>query len=340
MAEDLRYTSIEELFKAESNRPAGMPKKPLEFGGPTGKTPLIKTVDFFMGNSTTHTKENWRNACKSVMGAGESSIVNKNVLLIPDDMNLRLSGDISLEDMNENFGSAGGFIELLQSLTEILTHTKTVHEWKAKVFKDIGALTAGPSDFKFKFQFGNAGLNNSYEEVVKPILALTAFFGISTGQFDSNGNKDPKNGAAATISTPWPTKSEFLASHVKYAAQSLINDVTSAKKSNEPGVDGEQSPGAAQNLVETISRTNSKLQSLIAAGARKTALDASKNNLYVVWGRFTVGPMTYNKYEYSFDMSNLDDWGWPTSGYFQVSGLTSMRKATTQAMIAPFVQGI
>lgn len=322
---DLRFASAGDfLKKVGENKPAGYPKKDLTFTGPTGKTPTIKTIDFFMGgqkdNSFTSKKEreNWRTIKRNNIDFSGDNAVNKNVLLIPEDMNLTVNGGIAIEDAKEQLGSTNSFLDFLTKANEIINGTKFVAAWQAKTFQDLEALTIGPTDFEFKFNFGNAGLYNSFEEVVKPIVALMLFFGV-----DSSGTIEA---SSASIDPPYPTKAQYFAGQVK----GILGAATSTIQN---GFNADSASGA-------LAEANAKVQAALSSAARATALSNEYNNLYFSWGRFVIGPLTYKNYSYSFDMSNLDEWGWPTSGKFKLSNLSSMRKSTTQAMLSPFIQGM
>lgn len=322
--EDLRFKSPEDFFKkVGDDKPAGYPSKDLTFAGPTGKTPTIKTIDFFMGGqrngSFITNRDNWRTVNRKDIGISfAENPVNKNVLLIPEDMNLSINGGMQLEDAKEQLGSSNSFLDFLTKANKIINGTVYVGAWQAKTFQDVKALTVGPTDFEFKFNFGNAGLYNSFEEVVKPIVALMLFFGI-----DSKGSI---SSSTASIEPPYPTKAQYFANQVK--------GILSV------GVDTIKNGISADSATGLLDRVNAKVQAALNSAARSTALSSAYNNLYFTWGRFVIGPLVYENYSYSFDMSNLDEWGWPTSGKFKLSNLSSMRKSTTQAMLSPFVQGM
>lgn len=332
---DLRFANPADfLAKTGTIQKVGAPtSEKLELGGPAGKTPLIKTVDFFMGGYDTtgdgsylpngqRNWNSWRNIHEGEIDFSRDP-VNSNVLLIPSNMTVSVEGGMDLEDVKESFGKAGSILDVLSSVNEILTNTKAIGEWAGRTFKDVQSLKIGPSEYEFEFKFGNAGLNNSFEEVVKPIVALTMFFGVSAG----TDYKDHLKNSAGAINVPYPTKAEYFVSFVKGAISSAA-DTANILTSGEA------------SATQTLSQANFAIQSALCAGAKNVALSNQYRNLYLTWGRMTFGPLTYSGYKYSFDMSNLDEWGWPTSGKFTLSNLQSPRKATTQAMLSPFFRGV
>lgn len=321
--EEVRFTDTSQVF-ANNGKNVKEPK----MLGPLGKIPSWKTIDFFMGdyqfsNSYSGRGVNWRKINLSGIDFG-SNPVNENVLLIPEKDDFKITSSIKYGEPKETLGNAGGIIDMLKGASEIFSGASEIPAWDAKTFENLGNLEVD-GEFTFKFRFGNAGLYNAFEEVVKPILALTLYFGIEV-----DGENTTLSKAANRIKTPMPTQHQFLATKIK----GIIKDVRNSNSDLVSNLNSDNTP------VNYLAKANAVIQSALATGAKDVSLSSEYRNLYMSWGRFLVGPLIYDKYSYSFKMTELDTYGWPIEGSFTISGLSSMRKSTTQAMISPFVKGV
>ena len=296
---------------------------PLRLVGPYGKVPNWKCVDFWMGgfdgknpvgNKLTN-RTNWRRNAYGNIDFSKNS-VNENILLIPEGMTLEVSGGMQLDSVNESIGKGDDFLSILSEATAIITGSMAVPQWTPKVFSTFQQLKLAQG-FKFNFHYGAGGLYDAFEEVVKPIYALVGFFGVKSNGADSS--------IISPDSLPYPTKGVFMFNKLK-GAISGVKDLVGN------GVEGAD---AAQKLANA----NAKLQSLLAAGAYGIASSSKYLNLWVSWGRFTLGPFQYQEIKYSFDMSMFDSNGWPMNGTFEVNGLESMRASSGSAMTSPVIIG-
>ncbi len=322
---DTRFSSPSAVF---SNK--GKPSGDVTMVGYKKNIPEWKTVDFWMGGVSNggmgtayDGRVNWRAFDRGGIKFSENA-VNENVLLIPSGKDFKIAGGISYEDGQETLsGGAGGIMDALKDASEIITGATWMPAWKAKTFNGLDPLKVDGT-YEFEFKFGNAGLYNAFEEVVKPIMALTMFFGVEV-----NNKGDFTNGISSSsvgLKSPYPTKAQFLAAQIKGALGELkgfkFDDLTGG------------------SLSDAINSANSTLQSAISAGARDVSTSALYRNVWMKWGRFVVGPLVYNKTSYSFNMDELDSYGWPISGKFTIEGLESMRASSTQAMLSPFIKGV
>lgn len=323
---DLRFTSPDQVLAD-----GGKNKKDPEMLGPLGKIPSWKTVDFYMGNynqSAAYEGRNcsWRNINIGKIDFSGENAVNKNVLLIPDTETLEVTGGVNYESTTESGG--GGASTLLDAIKDgisIFTGSTAVPEWSAKTFKDLKPLSLG-GEFKFTFKYGSAGLYNAFEEVVKPIIALILFFGIEAGNTDDFSNHIKV--AASNVLNPMPTKGQFMAERLKGGIAVAKGDIAS---------DGGLS---ASTLASNLNKANALIQSALAAGAHEVSTGNRYRNIYMSWGRMTIGPLLYADIKYGFKQVEMDAYGWPLEGWFTVSGLESMRSSTTQALLSPFIQGV
>lgn len=282
----------------------------IEMVGFQGKVPKWKTIDFFM------TKANRKNiSWRDIDGID----VNKNVLLIPQTHVLKINGGFDAKPDNEaQSNKVNSMLDYLKEASSVLNDEVVVGEYSMPVFENLKSMQIdGTMDFEFLY--GNAGLYSGFEEVVKPIVALLCFF-----------SPDTKGaGAAKTVNTPWPTKSKAMFEKVKGAVDTVLGSSYGDIK------DSIMSTGS---IGEGISNANAAIQNLMNAGALSAVQSSEWHNLYMSYGRMTIGPLMYTEYSYSFDMENLDEWGWPIKGTFTISGMISPRKATKQGMLSAFTK--
>lgn len=297
---DLRATDYDKLSSAN---PVENDKKIV---GAYKNTPIWKTVDFWMGAANSAKKINWRTWDSNLK-------VDDNILLVPDDTKLQISGGFEMENFSENLSKKGDLLSIMQGLSEVFTDSVIIPAYKPQVFKDIKTIEM-PSALTFSFYYGNALKYNALEEVVKPVYALLNFFGADT---QSNG------GSIASVAPPWPTKSQFIATQIMGAASSLVDSVRNT---------------SADSLTGALGKLNASLQSALNAGASAVANSSQYNNLYISWGRFTIGPMIYSEIKYEFDMNNFDENGWPISGKFTLGGIKSMKTGTTETLKSTLIK--
>lgn len=319
---DRRFTETNKVLKDDGKKVSD----PKLIGAGTGVIDW-KTIEFWMGNAEGSKDYKGRTNWRRINLGGidfNSKPVSNNVVLIPEQTEFKVVSEVKYKDESEDVGGgAGGILDAIKSGVEIFTGSVARPEWSARTFEDLGPLGLD-GEYTFKFAYGKFGLFNAFEEVVKPILALTLFFGVEALGDDWNGHL--LKSAASNISNPAPTHAQFLAERVKGAFGVLKNtswdDLTGGT--------------LAQNLAEA----NALIQSALAAGAHNVSTSNAYRNCYMSWGRFMFGPFNYGKISYSFDQKNMDSNGWPTVGSFTIGDIKSMRRSTTQAMISPLVRGV
>lgn len=319
---DRRFTETGQVLKDDGK----MSTKPKLIGAGTGVIDW-KTVEFWMGGAdgtkSYEGKTNWR-----IINLGgidfSSKPVSDNVVLIPEQTEFKVASEIKWHEESEDAGGgAGGILDAIKTGVEIFTGAVARPEWSARSFEDLGPLGV-EGEYTFKFAYGKFGLFNAFEEVVKPILALTLFFGVDAIADDWNGHL--LKSAASNINSPAPTHAQFLAERVKGAFGTL-------KGTNWDDLTG-------GSLANTLAEANALIQSALAAGAHNVSTSDAYRNCYMSWGRLMFGPFNYGKISYMFDQKNMDSNGWPTIGSFTIGDIKSMRRSTTQAMISPFVRGV
>ena len=321
---DRRFTETGQVLKDDGK----MSTKPKLIGAGTGVIDW-KTVEFWMGGAngvdSYQGKTNWRKINLGGINFSEKGkSVSDNVVLIPEQTEFKVASEIKWNEESEDAGGgAGGILDAIKTGVEIFTGAVSRPEWSARSFQDLGPLGV-EGEYTFKFAYGKFGLFNAFEEVVKPILALTLFFGVDAIAKDWNGHL--LNSAAACINNPAPTHAQFLAEKVLGAVGTLKNYHW------DDLMDG--------GLASALKEANSLIQSALAAGAHNVSTSNGYRNCYMSWGRLMFGPFNYGKISYMFDQKNMDSNGWPTVGSFTISDIKSMRRSTTQAMISPLVRGV
>lgn len=326
---DRRFTETSQVLINDGKKV----EDPKIVGGGTGVINW-KTVEFWIGgaNGTDVYKDrtNWRKINLGGINFGDKPVSDK-VVLIPEQTEFKVVSEVKYKDESEDVGGgAGGILDAIKSGVEIFTGAVARPEWSARSFEDLGPFGLD-GEYTFKFAYGKFGLFNAFEEVVKPILALTLFFGVEAIVKDKNGNSlswdgHLLNSAASNIRNPAPTHAQFLAEKVLGAVGTLKNYHW------DDLADG--------GLAKAMARANSLIQSALAAGAHNVSTSNAYRNCYMSWGRFMFGPFTFGKTSYSFDQRNMDSNGWPTVGSFTIGDIKSMRRSTTQAMISPLVRGV
>lgn len=331
---DRRFTGVSQVLENDGNsKSIGAPKI---VGGGTGVINW-KTVEFWIGgaNGTDVYKDrtNWREINLGGINFSKKPVSDK-VVLIPEQTEFKVVSEVKYKDESEDVGGgAGGILDAIKSGVEIFTGAVARPEWSARSFEDLGPFGLD-GEYTFKFAYGKFGLFNAFEEVVKPILALTLFFGVEAIVEDEKGNSlswdgHLLNSAASNIRNPAPTHAQFLAEKILGAVDTLKN----LKNYNWNSL-------ANGGLAQAMARANSLIQSALAEGAHNVSTSNAYRNCYMSWGRFMFGPFTFGKTSYSFDQRNMDSNGWPTVGSFTIGDIKSMRRSTTQAMISPLVRGV
>ena len=284
-----------------------------------------KTIDFWFGNAkgtdSYQDRTNWRRI--NLGGIDFSSNpVKDSVVLLPEQTEFKVVSEVKWENEETGTSKGGGLLDVLKTASEVFSGSTARPEWSGRSFSDLGELSLN-GEYTFKFAYGKFGHFDAFEEVVKPILALTLFFGVEAKSDNWNGHL--LNSAAANINNPGPTHAQYLTSVIKGA----IGDISNAANVLGGG-----------SVAEELAKANSLIQSALARGAHNIATGNLYRNCYLSWGRFMFGPFQYDKIEYTFDQKNMDSNGWPTMGQFTISGIKSMRRSTTQALISPLVRGV
>ena len=200
---DRRFTETSQVLINDGKKV----EDPKIVGGGTGVINW-KTVEFWIGgaNGTDVYKDrtNWRKINLGGIDFSQKPVSDK-VVLIPEQTEFKVVSEVKYKDESEDVGGgAGGILDAIKSGVEIFTGAVARPEWSARSFEDLGPFGLD-GEYTFKFAYGKFGLFNAFEEVVKPILALTLFFGVEAIVEDKNGNSSSaflNSAASLTIVTP------------------------------------------------------------------------------------------------------------------------------------------
>ena len=285
---DRRFTETSQVLKDDGKKV----EDPKIVGGGTGVINW-KTIEFWIGGANGFDvykdRTNWRNINLGGIDFSQKPVSDK-VVLIPEQTEFKIVNQIKYKDEDESVsGGPGGILDAIKTGVETFTGATARPEWVARSFDNL-ELFGLDNEYTFKFAYGKFGLFNAFEEVVKPILALTLFFGVEAIVEDKNGNSlswdgHLLNSAASNIRNPAPTHAQFLAEKVLGAVGSLKGTNWDAEGSD---------------LASTLARANSLIQSALASGAHNVATSSAYRNCYMSWGRFMFGPFTFGKTSYSF----------------------------------------
>ena len=201
------------------------------------------------------------------------------------------------------------------------------------------------SSINFNFHIGQAGLFSGLEEVVKPIYAIGALFAPGSPQ----GSYTP----------PLPTKAQWAAMFLSSAFGEVLDKVAGIVNGVPTSNDGEEGTPDKPPMNSDIKDTGDKvLQAVVggaadiyngyfaainkgaAAVATSGGYQAGENRIaYFQFGHLRFGPCTVSGVKMSFDQNNLDDYGYPTSGKLELSGVETYLTAVRQAIYATMWSG-
>ena len=157
-----------------------------------------------------------------------------------------------------------------------------------------------PSTLTFKFAFGQAGLFDAAEEVVRPILALALYFA-------------PSERSGGMVQGVLPTES-----YVKVlGAYAVSQSAVSAAKSL---MSGDNILNSVNAVYSTLNKNVSKIYD--GAGARGIMIAR--------YGNLIIPPFVVSSVKWKFDMSQVDENGYPYRGELTLGGIESFQMATRE----------
>jgi hypothetical protein len=306
----------------------------------------------------------WRGFGEPVFGN-----VDPRVLLYIDNMNA-----IDFEYENKYIGveeaikAKAGFLNKASQLMEFarlagneysdntnaITGGKFISKYSTlKAWESTSSLK-GMSALTFRFRFGQAGLFDSLEEVVKPVLALGCAFAPDFAPNYSN-----------YMQGPLPTVAEYI---VKIGSTLLKSAIQELGEASEKALGvasmkfgfGTSDDDEGKQLVATSQKTADDFfkagEGALKDGIQK--LTAFQNALYagidnaittvikeqgttmkvfnLRVGHILVGPFTAKGAKMSFDMTQVDERGYPVAGQVTINQMESMFIADKKSILNMF----
>ena len=211
-----------------------------------------------------------------------------------------------------------------------------------KAWKSTSGLK-GMSELTFKFRFGQAGLFDALEEVVKPVLALGSAFA-------------PSFVTESYMKGPLPTVAEYLVKIGSQFISSIIKDLdetaskgleklTSSLTIGGSGAETEKPPDPPET---GLSLFNTGLQKLTAFQANLykgidsaigSVMSESGSSMMVFTlkiGRLVAGRFTAEGAKMKFDMTQVDERGYPFQGSVTISGMETFMVADRTSILKLF----
>ena len=201
-------------------------------------------------------------------------------------------------------GAGGAMDSLTAKIHNIAPDVAASQQFMLK-YKNIPAWTGTdnltiPSQLTFKFTFGQAGLFDAAEEVVRPIMSLAMYFAPS------------ENGA--TVDGILPTEQ-----YVKIAgAMAVGRSVSSAVREMAQG------NGILSGVKAVYNTLNSEVAKIYNGNARGIMIAR--------YGNILIPPFVVNSVKVKFDMAEVDENGYPYRGEITLSGIESFQMATQRLL--------
>lgn len=207
---------------------------------------------------------------------------------------------------------------------------------KPPIFEGVEPLTM-QGNMKFQFHFGQAGLFSGLEEVVKPIYAILSMFAL--------GDKDSVHSFA---DLPFPTSAQFTIQWLSSAFTTLKNSnlVEKVKSAFKGGQEASPSENGAvktaSGVVDAAAQVYNTYFNAITAGGQAIFKnkDLKWNLAYFQTGNFTFGPLIVQEFSWGLDMQNIDDEGFPISGFVELGGLRYPAKGNRGQIAATLFSGV
>ena len=279
-----------------------------------------------VGKTTVH--DNWRS--KSINSLFD---VSNKVILIPENysMNIAYSNNYEpfpaseiVEKMvgaSDLLSEANSMLEKAQLFSRRYNNAIDVPLYKLQVWQDTASVTI-PDDVKFNFNFGQAGLFNGLEEVVKPVLALTAAFSPRVVANKAGGYR---------LSGPVITGSRFMQdifANMRGIVTGLKDDLGDAAKDLVNGIAQHNITAAANGALDAAIKVKSAMYRAYDSANIAGISDGDNKLATFKLANFIYGPCYVGSVNFGFDFTATDENGFPTSGFVSLSGLSMPKKAT------------
>jgi hypothetical protein len=158
----------------------------------------------------------------------------------------------------------------------------------------------------FKFHFGDAGLFSGEYEVVRPIIALVSQFSLIRAGENSH-----------YYLGPGPTASTFAMNLVKGGAD-FLSKIPDIKNSVDLGSFG----GFANTLSAAEEAVYEAIDNAISGSINDPNVGLS--TLSIRFGRLVSPPLVCKGVSWTFDMTEIDEYGFPTAGSVSLKNLEAI----------------
>jgi len=258
--------------------------------------------------------------------------VHENVLLFPEEKVFNFA-------YTNNYGKAweslsGGAVGKVMQLGEMLRVASAMAGNNVEMggkfvsrFKEAPTwLSTLPLEFantlKFNFQFGQAGLFSARDEVVIPILQLAALFLPISGGISGTYFRGPV-----------PTPPQYIANFMtRFFSGSTLTDIKTGfsdleqirNQDNQDNQDRDPASGTVGKLASGVTALENALLNAKDQAIQNTLANHHGGALGIRMGRMTFGPFLIKNVSWSFDFTQVDEFGFPYKGSLSYSGLESI----------------
>lgn len=204
------------------------------------------------------------------------------------------------------------------------------------VYKEAPAFTGSstlsvPSSIRFNFQFGQAGLFSGEEEVYKPILALAMLFAPSV----SSGGGSLSDLPASTLEQQMADIGKIMIEEggnliggIKSIGSAMKADITGKNSDSEGEEDNNSYKDniVGTNTARALTNLQEQIYQSISTGIQRNL--SKTKTLCIRLGRITLPPMIVHSVAWSFDATQVDEYGYPFQGSIEFGGLETAKLAT------------
>lgn len=347
--------SFESFYKTSvtAPNPVAQSLKDSEYGNESEHAqPYVnqfKTVDIMFSTTFPRKAISWNPTTSSGFGNWKTASgikVHKNVFLQMEDPKIEVGIEQTFENLWDKVLSNKivSFVDKAATDARMLSSALSGNSENSKagkgfpkyrnvmVLKDVSTLNL-PSTLAFTFNYGSAGLYSCEQEVVRPILALAKLYAPQNVENFEYGN-------APTTEYGLTIVGRNIISMIKTAAQSVDTALSSGKSNddNDGGGGGESLKGLTSMADEAAKFLTGLQEQLYEAinNAAKDILDSGKyRTLTLRVGRFVLPSMLPATVKFTFDFTQVDEYGFPYKGTITFDGLQTPTVGDNSMFIDP-----
>ena len=194
---------------------------------------------------------------------------------------------------------------------------------KVPYIKSIEPFKIEPSSLTFNFNFGQAGIFSGEQEVVRPILALARIFlPYQSSKGDWLGLSAPTQ--AQVYYNIANAMGGFLSAQGEVFTEQLSKLGTALKEDLQSADDG------LKKALGSIATSASNLATEFVTGlyeridrGLKTSMQNNSKSIILRIGRYQLPPCFPSSVSWSFDFTQVDEYGFPRGGSITFEGLQS-----------------